>query len=50
MTISNPLPPQNLNTTMIGQSGTTAGEEPRRILVKQEAVDEEDGSVNKRKF
>ncbi|VDI46886.1 Hypothetical predicted protein [Mytilus galloprovincialis] len=50
MTITNPLPPQNLNTNMIGQLGTNVGEEPRRILVKQEAVDEEDSSVNKRRF
>jgi uncharacterized Zn-finger protein len=54
MTISNPLPPKNFsqNTVMIGQSGTNmaVGDEPRRILVKQEAVDEEDTSVNKRRF
>lgn len=54
MTISNPLPPKNLNqsTVMIGQTGANnmIGEEPRRILVKQEAVDEEDASVNKRRF
>lgn len=50
MTITNPLPPQNLNTNMIGQTGTAMGEEPRRILVKQEAVDEDDPSLRQQRF